>query len=121
MDVLLVDDSRVMRGLVRRTLRQAGFDLGNVVEAENGKEALDTLAKGQKFDLVLSDWNMPEMSGIELLAKLQADGVRVPFGFVTSESTPEMRERARQAGALFLIAKPFTAESFQAALAPVLG
>lgn len=110
MDVLLVDDSRVMRGLVRRTLRQAGFDLGNVVEAENGKEALETLSKGQRFDLVLSDWNMPVMNGIDLLASLRQEGNTVRFGFVTSESTPAMRARATASGALFLLTKPFGAD-----------
>lgn len=120
MKLLIVDDSKAMRMIVRRTLRQAGYGHHDVQEASNGREALEALGSAGA-DVVLSDWNMPEMSGMELLARLQADGVRVPFGFVTSESTPEMRERARQAGALFLIAKPFTAESFQAALAPVLG
>ncbi|MBX7190734.1 MAG: response regulator [Sandaracinaceae bacterium] len=89
-------------------------------EAENGAQALVAI-RADKPDLVLCDWNMPEMSGIELLSTLNQQGPKVRFGFVTSEGTDSMRERARQEGALFLIAKPFTAESFSSALSPVLG
>lgn len=120
MKILIADDSRVMRQIVSRTLRQAGFDGHDVVEATNGREALDVIAS-EEPDLVLSDWNMPEMSGIELLRALRAQGTGVPFGFVTSEGSPEMREKAHAAGALFLIAKPFTADAFKEALDPVIG
>jgi two-component system chemotaxis response regulator CheY len=120
MKVLVTDDSRVMRQIVTRTLRQAGYDDVEVCEAGNGQEALQVIAS-ECPDLVLSDWNMPEMNGIELLTSLRAQGQAVPFGFVTSEGSPEMREKAESAGALFLIAKPFTAETFRDALQPVLG
>ena len=120
MKVLVTDDSRVMRQIVKRTLRQAGFDDLDVCEASNGREALEVIAS-EAPDLVLCDWNMPEMSGIELLSALRAGGHDVPFGFVTSEGSPEMREIAQDAGALFLIAKPFTPEVFQEALEPILG
>jgi two-component system chemotaxis response regulator CheY len=119
MRVLIVDDSRVMRSIVARTLRQAGFADLEVGEAGNGREALDAIASDPP-DLVLCDWNMPEMSGIELLGSLRAAGNQVPFGFVTSEGSPAMRERAEAAGAKFLIAKPFTAEVFSDALEGVL-
>ena len=112
MDVLLVDDSRVMRQLVRRTLRQAGYDIGQVVEAENGVDALQKL-ESYKPDLVLSDWNMPTMSGLELLAALRDRGNKVQFGFITSESTPAMRARATTTGALFLLTKPFGPEDMR--------
>lgn len=112
MDILLVDDSRVMRQLVRRTLRQAGYELGQVVEAENGKDALTKLANWRP-ELVLSDWNMPEMTGIELLTSLRSNGNKVPLGFVTSESTPTIRQLASGSGALFLLTKPFTPEDFR--------
>lgn len=120
MKVLVTDDSRVMRQIVKRTLRQAGYTNVEVCEAGNGLEALDAIAS-EAPDLVLSDWNMPEMNGIDLLTTLRARGRDVPFGFVTSEGSPEMRERAHNAGALFLIAKPFTPEAFREALEPVLG
>ena len=120
MRVLIVDDSKAMRMIVARTLRQAGYGGVEIREAENGAEALAAI-RADKPDLVLCDWNMPEMSGIELLSTLNQQGPKVRFGFVTSEGTDSMRERARQEGALFLIAKPFSAETFGSALAPVLG
>jgi two-component system chemotaxis response regulator CheY len=120
MKILIVDDSRVMRAIVTRTLRQAGYAGHDLVEAANGTEALD-LVEAESPDLVLSDWNMPEMTGIELLETLRGRGRDVPFGFVTSEGSPEMRERAASAGARFLIAKPFTAETFRDNLQLVIG
>lgn len=117
--VLIVDDSKAMRLIVRRTLRQAGFHDLELSEASNGQEALDVLSASPQ-DLVLSDWNMPEMTGIQLLGQLHAKGIRVRFGFVTTEGTPEMRATAMAAGALFLITKPFTPESVRAALAEYL-
>jgi two-component system chemotaxis response regulator CheY len=116
MRILIVDDSRAMRLIVSRTLRQAGFGGHDIVEAADGREALDSIL-GEEPDLVLCDWNMPEMSGIELLQELRGRGFHTPFGFVTSESSGEMRERASSAGAMFLIAKPFSADSFADALA----
>lgn len=119
MKILVVDDSRVMRQIVIRTLRQAGYGGHDVVEAENGQQAVEMVTT-EKPDLVLSDWNMPEMNGIDALARLRATGSEVPFGFVTSEGSEEMRARATAHGALFLIAKPFTPELFDEALSPVL-
>ena len=118
MKVLVVDDSKVMRLIVMRTLRQAGFTC-EVTEAADGKQALEAIRSAPP-DLVLSDWNMPEMTGIELLEALRAEGSRVKVGFVTTEGTAEMRARAMSAGALFLIAKPFTADQFKAELGAVL-
>ena len=120
MKILVADDSRVMRQIVIRTLRQAGYDDHDIVEAEDGRDALDKVAS-ESPDLVLSDWNMPNMTGIEFLRELRSSGDETTFGFVTSESTPAMREQAIAAGAAFLIAKPFTAESFESALSGILG
>jgi two-component system chemotaxis response regulator CheY len=117
--ILIVDDSKAMRLIVRRTLRQAGFGDYTVDEASNGAEALQMIRDNSPH-LVLSDWNMPEMNGFELLTQVQEQKLSVRFGFVTTESTPEMSARARDAGALFLIAKPFTPEDFENALTPVL-
>jgi two-component system, chemotaxis family, chemotaxis protein CheY len=118
--ILVADDSRVMRQIVSRTLRQAGFEDHEVVQAADGREAL-TVYDEQKPDLVISDWNMPEMTGIELLRELRAAGHNVPFGFVTSECTSEMQNAAQAAGSLFFIIKPFTADVFRDALSPILG
>jgi len=117
--ILIVDDSKAMRLIVRRTLRQAGFGDYEVREACNGREALDEISKAPPA-LVISDWNMPEMNGIELLNELNARNLKVRFGFVTTEGTPDMRAIADQAGALFLIAKPFTPEQFETTLKPLL-
>ncbi len=119
MKILIVDDSRVMRQIVIRTLRQAGLDGHDLVEAGNGREGIEAFVASAP-DLVLSDWNMPEMSGIDFLRTLRGNGIGVPFGFVTSEGSPEMVTRASAAGALFVITKPFTPEGFRDALAPVL-
>jgi len=119
MKILVADDSRAMRMIVVRTLRQAGFAGHDVIEAENGKQALD-IATADSVDVILSDWNMPEMTGIEFLRALRAAGSSTPFCFVTSEGSEEMREQAQQAGAIGLIAKPFTAEGFSAVLSSVV-
>ncbi|MGC1511964.1 MAG: response regulator [Acidimicrobiales bacterium] len=115
MDILIVDDSKAMRMIVARVLKKAGYGDNNLREAANGLEALAAI-KEHCPDLVLADWNMPEMTGIELLQALRAEKINVDFGFVTSESTPDMRQKAVLNGALFFIAKPFTVESFQEVL-----
>lgn len=120
MRIVVADDSTVMRRIVIRTLRQAGYDCSDVIEASNGQEAYEA-ALNDDPDLVLSDWNMPEMTGIEFLRSLRSQGDARPFGFVTSEGSPAMRDTAAEAGALFLIAKPFNADTFRDVLEPVLG
>jgi two-component system chemotaxis response regulator CheY len=119
-DILLVDDSKVMRSLVQRAIRQAGYRNLDVVEAENGLSALEKL-EGGKPRLILSDWNMPEMSGFEFLTKVREIYSWVPFGFITSESSLAVLDKARRAGANFILSKPFTVEDVQGALATVLG
>ncbi len=120
MRILVADDSRVMRQIVVRALRQAGYGHCEVVEAVDGRDALSKVHEVDP-DLVLSDWNMPEMTGLDLLSTLRSSGDSRPFGFVTSEGSEPMRSTAERAGAMFLIAKPFTSEAFREALEPVLG
>ncbi len=100
--ILLVDDSKAMRMIVMRQMRQIGYGDSEFVETENGKEALAAILADPP-QLVLSDWNMPEMTGIELLHALNENDVKVTFGFVTSEGTPEMRVRAADAGGVLTI------------------
>jgi two-component system chemotaxis response regulator CheY len=119
MKIVVADDSRAMRMIVVRTLRQAGLGRHEVLEAENGREALDLVGRHAP-DLILSDWNMPGLTGIQLLATLRARGDQIPFCFVTSEGSEEMRDQAAAAGALGLIAKPFTPEAFLDLLSPVV-
>ena len=120
MKILVVDDSKAMRMIVRRCLREAGYGDCSIEEAANGAEALAKINAAPP-DLVLSDWNMPEMSGLELLKAMKAGGSSVKLGFITSEGTPTMRMTAMAAGASFLVAKPFSVESFQRALKPIMG
>ena len=119
MKILIADDSKAMRMIVIRTMRQAGLEGHKIIEAENGRQAFE-LTQSEEPDLILSDWNMPEMTGIEFLRALRGTGSTIPFCFVTSEGSEEMRTMADQAGALGLIAKPFTPEAFADALSQVV-
>ena len=107
-----------MRAILTRLLKELGFE---TLEALHGKDAYDRLAAMGTVDVALVDWNMPEMSGIELLKTLRAEGNQIRMGFVTSESDPAMRDLAFQSGALFMITKPFSPDTLKSALAPVLG
>lgn len=120
MKILIADDSRAMRQVVAHMLREAGFRGHDIIEAANGSLALDA-AKAEQPDLIISDWNMPTMTGIEFLVKLREDGQATPFGFVTTEVSEQMRQTALDAGASFLIGKPFTSDDFQDALEDILG
>lgn len=120
MDILLVDDSRTMRMIIQRAIRQAGYRGLAIGEAANGAEALEKL-RAEQPKLILSDWNMPEMSGIDFLLQVRAAGNTVPFGFITSESSAGIKDLAINSGANFLISKPFTPEDVQKALSPYLG
>lgn len=120
MDLLLVDDSKTMRLLVHRAIRQAGYRGLTVCEADNGADALEKL-KSVKPRLILSDWNMPEMSGIDFLRKLREENNLTPFGFITSEASQKFKDLAISSGASFMIVKPFGVDDVQAALEPILG
>lgn len=119
MKILIVDDSKAMRMIVRRTLRKAGYGEHDLEEACNGVEGLEAVKRSSP-DLVLCDWNMPEMNGLELLKALKSGNILPNFGFITTEGSAEMRSQAMTEGALFLITKPFTAEIFQRELGPLL-
>ena len=102
--------------IVQRAIKSTdAYGSAEVVEACDGREALGTIER-ERPDVVLSDWNMPEMTGIELLVELGERGIDVPLGFVTSESTPEMYDRAVSHGARFMVTKPFTPEMLSDAL-----
>jgi len=110
MRVLIVDDFATMRRILKMFLYQIGFK--NISEAENGKAALKEL-RNEKFDLVLCDWNMPEMPGIELLNQVRSDDQLkgIPFVMVTAEAKKENILEAVKAGVSSYIVKPFTAET----------
>lgn len=110
MHVLLVDDNKAMRLMLRQTLLETGVKNLLVDEAENGSDALAKLCSVTP-DIILSDWNMPEMGGVDLLRELRSRGCEVTFGFVTREApTAQMRERASEEGAQFMMTKPFNAQ-----------
>lgn len=109
---LVVDDFSTMRRIVRNLLKELGFT--NVDEAEDGQVALHKL-KTQSFDFVVSDWNMPNMTGIELLKALRADAQlkTMPFLMITAEARRENIIEAAMAGANGYIVKPFTAATLE--------
>jgi|SRR5512136_3334295 two-component system chemotaxis response regulator CheY len=107
--ILIVDDFATMRKVIRNLLKQGGFE--NVAEAEDGAAALKVL-KSQPVDFVISDWNMPNMSGLELLKAVRADEElkELPFLMVTAEALKDNVVAAVKAGVSNYIVKPFTAE-----------
>ncbi|MBU2754420.1 chemotaxis protein CheY [Acidithiobacillus sp. CV18-2] len=110
--ILIVDDFSTMRRIVRNLLREIGFT--NFDEAEDGVQALQKL-HGRPFDFVVSDWNMPNMQGIDLLRAIRADGQlrHIPVLMVTAEAKRENILEAAQAGVNGYIVKPFTAETLR--------
>ena len=108
MKFLVVDDFSTMRRIVRNLLKELGFT--NVQEAEDGVDALNKL-RGEDFDFVVSDWNMPNMTGIELLRAIRSDArlKHLPVLMVTAEAKRENIIEAAQAGASGYVVKPFTA------------
>ena len=119
MDVLIVDDSPVMRKLLRRGLRQAGFDHLRVIEAHDGAEAIDLL-DSKRFDVVSTGWHMPNVTGIELLRHIELNELDLTAGVVTAHATRSARRSAAEAGARFFIPKPFTPDTLRDGLATVL-
>ncbi|MCE2927514.1 MAG: response regulator [Rickettsiales bacterium] len=118
--ILVVDDYNTMRRIVRNLLKQLGFD--NTEEAADGTEALQKLRE-KPYGMVISDWNMEPMSGMDLLKHVRADEKlkMLPFIMVTAESKPENVIAAKQAGVSNYIVKPFNAETLKTKLVSVLG
>ena len=119
--VLIVDDSPVMRKIVERSLRQAGMELGDVREGNNGMEAL-ALVGANKFDLILCDINMPTMDGLEFVRRLQSveNARSVPVVMITSEGSEVYVGEALLSGATGYIRKPFTPEQVKEYITPLL-
>jgi len=118
MKVLVVDDFATMRRILRNILKQVGFT--RISESDDGKNALKELKK-EKFDLILCDWNMPEMSGLELLKAVRADTElkATPFVMVTAEAQKDNIVEAVKAGVNNYVVKPFTAETISEKLSKV--
>jgi two-component system, chemotaxis family, chemotaxis protein CheY len=111
--VLVVDDSGTMRKIVIRALNSAGFS--DTVEAGDGAEAL-TVFQNSQIGLVLTDWNMPNKSGLDLTRDIRALGSKVPIFMITTEAEKSRVMEAIQAGITDYLTKPFTQESLQAKL-----
>ena len=120
MPILVVDDYNTMRRIIRNLLKQLGFE--NVDEAADGGEAFKKL-KEKQFGLVISDWNMEPMTGLDLLKLVRADAAvkNLPFIMVTAESKPENVIAAKQAGVSNYIVKPFNGETLKGKLTSVIG
>ena len=120
LNVLIVDDYKTMLRIIRNLLKQ--IDINNVDEATDGAEALAKLRAGS-FGLVISDWNMVPMTGLQLLQAVRADSRlrALPFIMITAESKAENVIAAKQAGVSNYIVKPFNAETLREKIAKVLG
>ena len=118
MNILVVDDYQTMIRIIRNLLKQLGFN--NVDEATDGKAALEKIgAKG--YGLIISDWNMEPMTGLDLLKNVRGSGSKVPFIMVTAESKTENVIAAKEAGVNNYIVKPFNADTLKTKLTSVLG
>lgn len=117
--ILIVDDFATMRKVIRNLLKQSGYD--NIVEADDGRAAMDIL-KSTKVDFIISDWNMPNMNGIELLKAVRADTELkgMPFLMVTAESLKDNVIEAVKSGVSNYIVKPFTAEVLNEKMGKIL-
>jgi two-component system, chemotaxis family, chemotaxis protein CheY len=118
--VLVVDDSAMMRKIVIRNIDEAGFKV-KTVEAEDGAVALKVFMQGG-IDIVISDWNMPNMNGLTLIKEIRKTelGKTVPIFMVTTEGSAENVKEAVLAGATNYLVKPFTAEALKTKLAKVI-
>ena len=119
MKILVVDDFPTMRRIVRTLLKELGF--ANVEEAEDGAAGLARLRSGG-FEFVISDWNMPNLDGLEMLKQIRADAAiaHLPVLMVTAESKKENIIAAAQAGASGYVVKPFTAATLDEKLSKIL-
>ena len=120
MKVMIVDDFATMRRILRNILKQIGFK--NIIEADDGKHALKELKK-EKVDLIMCDWNMPEMPGIELLKNIRSDDElkEIPFVMVTAEAQKDNILEAVKSGVSNYVVKPFTAETITEKLSKIFG
>ena len=121
-NVLIVDDSLPMRSVIKKTLTASGFKVGRFFDAANGKEALDILRK-EWLDLVLADYNMPEMDGMQLLGEMKKDALlkAIPVFMITTEGSRQRVKAFMEKGAAGYIKKPFTPEDIRHKLNRIMG
>ena len=121
-NVLIVDDSRSMRAVIKKTISMSGFKMDQCLEAGNGRDALDVLAKAW-VDVIVSDINMPEMNGLELLEELKKDSLHkaIPVIVISTEGSEKRIQDAYDLGAKGFIKKPFLPEEIKKVLYEVIG
>ena len=122
LNIMIVDDSPVMRSFIRRVVGLTGLDVGEIVEAGDGREAL-TLLKGRWMDLVLTDINMPTMNGEEFVRCMEQDELlrTIPVIVVSTDSSSSRAERMMMLGAKGYVTKPFPPEALRDEVEKVLG
>jgi two-component system chemotaxis response regulator CheY len=121
-NILIVDDSSPMRAVIKKIIKASGFDVGKFFEAANGQEALTVLNK-EWLDLVLTDYNMPDMNGLELVEEMKRDEAlaSMPVVMVTTEGSKERVEEFMAQGIMGYIKKPFTPEQIKQKLIEIIG
>jgi CheY-like chemotaxis protein len=119
MKFLIVDDSPAMQTIIRRSLEKAGYKDNDFRTAANGVIALDIIREWEP-DLVISDWYMPEMDGIELIRALSREMLNIKVGLITTETSEQKNQEAITAGALFVVHKPFEVVELQNAILPIV-
>ena len=121
-NVLIVDDSKTIRSIIIKTLKLAKIDIGEIYEAENGKEGLECL-QDKRVHVILSDLNMPVMTGLEMVTEMEKDGILndVPVIVVSTDGSTRRIEELKQKGVKEYIRKPFTPEAICEVIDKVLG
>jgi len=121
-NILIVDDSSTVRAVIEKTLRISGIEIGNILHAGNGNEALEVLRKNW-VDLVITDINMPVMNGVELINKMSQDELlkTIPIAIVSTEGSQTRVEELKSKGVKAYLRKPFTPESLKKLVIDLLG
>ncbi|MGD2149499.1 MAG: response regulator [Desulfobacterales bacterium] len=121
-NILIVDDSTPMRAVIKKIVKASGFNVGQFFEAANGREALDILNE-EWLDLVLTDYNMPDMNGLELVEEMNKDDhlKSIPAVMITTEGSRERVEEFMAKGVIEYIKKPFTPEQIKQKLKHIMG
>ncbi|HOQ32985.1 MAG TPA: response regulator [Candidatus Hydrogenedens sp.] len=121
-NILIVDDSSTVRAIIEKTLRISGIEIGNILHAGNGNEALEVLRKNW-VDLVITDINMPVMNGVELINKMSQDELlkTIPIAIVSTEGSQTRVEELKSKGVKAYLRKPFTPESLKKLVIDLLG
>jgi two-component system chemotaxis response regulator CheY len=120
--VMIVDDSPTMRAVIKKTIKASGFNVDDFYEADDGKDALDLLQK-EWLDLIITDYNMPNMNGMELLEKVKQDDSlsSIPVVFISTEGSEQRIKEFMDKGAADYIKKPFTPEILKSKLNLIMG